>query len=281
MTTRMTVAFLAAAWAACPAFAGVPAAEEPGAPGAQSSLASGASDAWLGLFLEDEPDGGARIAGVIREGPAARAGLEDGDLLLSVNGMPVTGRLGVRRLVGPLKVGERLVVEVLRDGKVERREIVAAPPEIRVPARRIAGAPPGDAIAGRVGIEIVSIPAQLRRFYGAPDDSGLLVTAVVPGSAAAAAGLRVGDIAVRAGERGLGSGRDFDEALLGWPDAGSVKLRLVRTRSPVEIVLSPPEGEHGAVAREARVRALEEEVAAIEGRLEELRRELRILREAQ
>ena len=239
---------------------------------------------WLGLFLEDEPDGGARVVAVSRGGPAEAAGLRGGDLLLSVNGKPVTNRLSVRRALGPLEAGERIAVELLRDGRVERLEVVAARPSIPLPGTGTPEALPdtlllrrGGVRLLRVGIDAVVIPADLRRFYGAPADSGVLVSSVQGGSPAAAAGIRVGDVVVRASSRAVRTPTDLEIALGASGAAAPLRLEIVRHRAPLEIRLF--DSGEGDAPRAARAKAIEEEIAAIERRLHELELELERLRQ--
>src|SRR5665647_908272 len=51
----------------------------------------------------------------------------------------------------------------------------------------------------RLGVMVVGLNPELRTFFGAPEDSGLLVAQVAPDSAAARAGIRVGDVITRLG----------------------------------------------------------------------------------
>ena len=70
---------------------------------------------YLGLGLEGE---GAGVSAVVAGGPAARAGLRPGDRLLKVGPERVASLADVRRALGAHKPGDRLALEVQRDGKV-------------------------------------------------------------------------------------------------------------------------------------------------------------------
>src|SRR5262245_19487116 len=52
---------------------------------------------------------------------------------------------------------------------------------------------------GRLGVMVMELTPELRAYFGAPRDSGLLIAQVVPDSAAARAGVRVGDVITRFG----------------------------------------------------------------------------------
>jgi serine protease Do len=77
---------------------------------------------WLGVSLgDDAPDGapsnGVLIAGVDRAGPAARAGVRPGDLLLSVNGEKVETRRGVIRSIAAMAPGNAVRLQIKRQGR--------------------------------------------------------------------------------------------------------------------------------------------------------------------
>ena len=70
--------------------------------------------AYLGVELRSLPTGGVRIAGVVRSGPADKAGLRPGDLILSIAGQPVLSVDDVAVAVADHKPGERIPVKVRR-----------------------------------------------------------------------------------------------------------------------------------------------------------------------
>jgi S1-C subfamily serine protease len=66
-----------------------------------------------------------RIGGVEPRGPAASAGLREGDLLLSLDGITVTGTDDLVRLLGAERIGRETSVSFMRDGKLERTSLRA------------------------------------------------------------------------------------------------------------------------------------------------------------
>ena len=64
-----------------------------------------------------------RIGGVEQFGPAASARLQEGDLLLSLDGITVTGTDDLVRLLGPDRLGRETLVSFMRDGKLERTSL--------------------------------------------------------------------------------------------------------------------------------------------------------------
>jgi S1-C subfamily serine protease len=72
---------------------------------------------WLGARLQDWPAGGALVNSVTPGSAAASAGLKPGDVIVQVEGRPVTAAVNVSAAVGALSVGDRLELVVLRGGR--------------------------------------------------------------------------------------------------------------------------------------------------------------------
>jgi S1-C subfamily serine protease len=67
-----------------------------------------------------------RISGVEPDGPAALAGLQEGDMLLSLDGIAITGTDDLIRLLDAERIGRETSVSFMRDGKIERSSLRAA-----------------------------------------------------------------------------------------------------------------------------------------------------------
>jgi len=79
----------------------------------------GDDGAFLGVGLTEEvdyPEGGARITHVVDDSPAARAGIEAGDIVVRFEGRPIRGPVGLGQRVGEHRPGDRVEIVVLRDG---------------------------------------------------------------------------------------------------------------------------------------------------------------------
>jgi len=244
---------------------------------------------WLGFFLGDSPDGGVKVIAVAEEGPAAKAGVREGDLILTVNQKPVTDRRKLRSAVAGLRPGEKVVVETLRDGKVEIRVIQAGPRVIPLTfLSRTAplAAPEREALEWAIlagygdgaGARIVAMPSELRTFYGAPSDAGALVTAVAPASPASAAGLLVGDVLVRAAGEPVREPYDLQTRLAGREAGAPLDVEILRKGKLLKVSIPPAAGAIGSAERAARIAAIDAEMARLKARMEELRREIERLR---
>ena len=125
---------------------------------------------------------GALVSQVVEGSPADHAGIRTGDVITSVNGQPVKSNSELRNTIGLLRVGDKVDIGLLRDGKPLRVTAVIADTTAELPA----------------GPESIHKSFEGAVLGDAPDAGGALVRSVAPGSAAAQAGLRADDVIVGA-----------------------------------------------------------------------------------
>ncbi len=116
---------------------------------------------------------------------------------------------------------------------------------------------------GFLGVATTELTPELRRHFGVPEESGLLVARVVEGSAAAAAGVQVGDILTAAGGEAVASSRELVRAV-GRREPGAV-LELEVWRDGAQLALSATLGERPRQRRLARVLHCDEDCPEIAG----------------
>jgi len=177
---------------------------------------------------------GALINGVQPGGPAARAGLRAGDVLLSVAGVEVAGSAGLPRVVADKEAGTEVVVRLWREGREEALTMrlgVRPDGEFSRPPSRIA--PPPGAFPGRLGELGIRGQALASGAVG--------VQAVLPGSPMEAAGVSAGDVIVSVDGRPV-QGLDGLRRALAVPRGG---------RSHALLLLGSPDGERFAAVRVA------------------------------
>ena len=148
---------------------------------------------------------GELIAGVEPGGPAAKAGIKQGDLVLKVDGKDVTNEQSLSYLVANVKPGETIPFEVLRDGK---RMTVRATLAQRPPESELSQFSQGDdegipqnpdsetkSPTESLGINVTEITPRIARQLGvSADTKGVVVVGADPSSDAAQKGLSRGDI---------------------------------------------------------------------------------------
>ena len=123
---------------------------------------------------------GALVSQVVDGSPAEKAGIHTGDVITSVNGQPVKSNSELRNSIGLMRVGDKVEIGLLRDGKPLKVTAVIADTT---------------ATTSQVGpAESIHKSFEGATLADAPDGGGALVKSVEPGSAAAQSGLRNNDI---------------------------------------------------------------------------------------
>jgi len=131
---------------------------------------------------------------VLPDGPAAKAGLKSGDVVLEFKGQPVRDSRHFKLEVARTQPGETAPMKIWRDGS--SREIKVTLDELPgSPELAQAGSSNADQSERLVGVTVSDLDPQVRRELGLPDYvQGAVVTDVDPDSAAAEAGLSPGDV---------------------------------------------------------------------------------------
>ncbi len=141
--------------------------------------------------------GGALVSSVENDSPAAKAGLEPGDVILSLNGKEISGSSELPPLVADIQPGESAKLQVWRKGGTRAIEVkVGAQKEAKV-----ASADDKAADQGRLGLALRQLTPDERRQL--ESKNGLLVEGVT--GAAARAGIRPGDVLLSINGEPVGS----------------------------------------------------------------------------
>ena len=176
---------------------------------------------WLGVSIQDLDDKLARaldltvdrgvlVSDVSKGSPAARAGLERGDVIVALNGDPMTSTRKLRNRIAATAPGTTVSLEVVRQRarKTISVELEALPDTLAGPAVE---APAGGALEG---VSVSALDARARQEYSIPKDvtRGVVVTAIDPASPALAAGLRPGDVILELDRKPIDSVAGFRKA---------------------------------------------------------------------
>lgn len=164
---------------------------------------------------------GALVGDVSPDGPAEKAGLRTGDIILRVNGKAVEDSNRLRMTVSMMKPDSTVELEIVRDGA--RKTVTARLEEMPEERRRASAAGPGQGGALE-GVDVETLNAEARRELRLPPATeGVVVTDVAPESAAAEAGLRPGDVIQEVNRRPVRSAEEFAQAT-GKPGDGTLLL---------------------------------------------------------
>jgi serine protease Do len=177
---------------------------------------------YLGIYGQDvTPDmaellqlkssQGVIVASVEKGSPADKAGLENHDVLLEMNGEKVESYDAFRNDVAAMKPGSSLRLTVLRDGK--NREIEVTLGERPKEVARSSQSEGQQNSQETLGITVQNVTKDLAEQFGYTLGEGVIVTGVVPGSPAAEAGVQPGDLIKSINRQTVNSVDDFEKSL--------------------------------------------------------------------
>jgi C-terminal processing protease CtpA/Prc len=243
----------------------------------------GGGGGYLGVQLEDldkddvsrlklDGERGALLSEVVEGGPAAQAGLREGDVVVRFQGESIHSAAQLARLVSETPAGRAVTVEVSRDGAIqkssvslgERKRRAWSLPDfdfdIEVPKPPDAPVPPeapqtpelpmahfkdllgegfdfGDwgRAPHRLGIGYQEISDQLARYFKLPGDGGVLVSHVEQDGPAAKAGLMAGDVILEFAGNAIQNGRDLRSAVRDAEPGQDVTVKVQRDGKPIEL----------------------------------------------
>ncbi|MEZ4386106.1 MAG: PDZ domain-containing protein [Candidatus Krumholzibacteriia bacterium] len=250
-----------------------------------------AGDVYLGITMGDlspsmaralqlDEDQGVLINEVVEGSPAEAAGLQPGDVILSMGDREIKGSSGLSRVIRSYDPGDEVELKVLREGKRKTLKVTLGEREKRGNVFSIGKGKGGttwtwssdsDDSSGSVfdfedqdgdsrvvirGLDFLSgkrgflgvVPGDRDhdelRDLGAPDGRGVVVDDLVEGGAASAAGLAVGDIIVAIGDEPVTDSDDLHDALADTEPGQTLTVRVIRDKEPrdIEVTLGKSSG---------------------------------------
>jgi serine protease Do len=191
---------------------------------------------WLGVViqritpelieaLELDSEDGALVSKVAPDGPAAEAGVQHGDVIVAFDGEKVESWSDLPRIVAATPVGKEVELVVTRDGNRKTLTAKVGTLEDAETLAELDGPGDDDESAAKFGLRIQDLTPEIADQLGVEADAGVLVTAVEPGSASEAAGLRRGDLILEVDRTEVNSASELQERL---GKAGGRTLLLVR-----------------------------------------------------
>ncbi len=158
------------------------------------------SRGYLGVGIQDvtadlaksfglNSEKGALIASVYPGGPAEKAGIEAGDIILNFNGKNLETSHDLPLFVSQTPVGTNVMVEVLRKGGKKTLQVQVG--ELEKAERELAQA---EKVSSELGLAVQELLPQQAEQLGLKERKGVMVVKVIPGSQADWVGIRPGDV---------------------------------------------------------------------------------------
>ena len=160
---------------------------------------------------------GALVGQVTPDSPAARAGLKQGDIIAAINGEPVTDANQLRMKIGMMAPNSTVNLKVMRDGHSQNMPVTLGeyPSKEEHASLRNSGRDNSSATDKSLdGVSVQNITPEAAQDLKIPSSTqGVVVSEVNPGSHAADAGLKPGDVIQQVNRQPVANTRDFSAAL--------------------------------------------------------------------
>jgi serine protease Do len=197
---------------------------------------------WLGVGIQDltpelveyyglKEKKGVLVAQVFEGDPADKAGIKAKDVIIEIDGQPVNTSRELTATIASIPVGKKTPLIILRDGKEKTVHVKIAK---RDDSELMAKQEPES--SGELGIRIAEItPETAKRFGHSETEKGVLVVGVEPGSKAAEAGVRQGDLVKEVNRKSVTSVSELRsevekddkvQLLVKRPNAGFVVIKI-------------------------------------------------------
>ncbi len=180
--------------------------------------------------------GGALVANVQPDSPAAQAGVQPGDVIQSVNGKRIGDARDLAVDVAAVKPGSTAALEILRDGTDKHVSVTVA----SLPGDGAGNDRPNGGSEG-IGLALAPLSPELRGQLNVPQRThGAVVAEVEPGSAAEQAGLQPGDVVLGVGGKSFSSPDEAASAIRSATHGGhGLALRVLRDGHAAFVAVKP------------------------------------------
>lgn len=174
---------------------------------------------WLGVVIQKitpeiaktfglKESEGALVSDVTEGGPAEKAGIKRGDVIVSFNGKAIKEVDALPKLVGSTEVGKKAKVGLIRDGKSLEMEVVIG--ELKDEQLQASKKPE---VEKDFGLVVQNITPEIAKHLNLKDKRGVIVTDVQPGSPAQEGDIRSGDIIKEINRKPIKNIEEFKEAM--------------------------------------------------------------------
>jgi serine protease Do len=178
---------------------------------------------------------GALVAEVVPGGPAAKAGIRRGDVIVGFNNEPIKSSHDLPAIVAQTPVGKEASVTLYRDGKTQKVPVTVG----KLPSEKVAAAEESSpAGQSQWGLQLQDMTSQMARQRGMTGESGVMIVGVQPDSPAERAGLQRGDIIREVNHQPMHSVQDVRDAIAKAESQDSLVLLVKRDQGSLFVAMA-------------------------------------------
>jgi serine protease Do len=204
---------------------------------------------WLGVAIQKlspdlvqafklENDHGALVADVIPDGPAAKAGIERGDIIVRFQGHKIQDSSELPRMVATVAPGTQVDVDIVRGGKKLTIPVKLETLKDEEPQEKVARLQPSD-VEETLGLQVQALTPEIARRLRLEGSEGVIVSQVAPDGPAAEAGVRQGDIIRELNRKPIPDLETYQDATAQLEPESPVLLLLERRGNGIYVALKP------------------------------------------
>ncbi|UCE54291.1 MAG: DegQ family serine endoprotease [Desulfobacterales bacterium] len=201
------------------------------------------SRSWLGVMIQNitpelkeklglGTEEGALVSDVVSGGPADKAGMKRGDVILRFDDKAIRSSRDLPFVVASTPIGKTVTVEVIRDSQQINLQVKTEE------LKEEADAAPPDEARPYLGMQVQEITPEMAKNYGLSRTSGVIIVEVESGSPAAEAGLVPGDIIVEIDKKPVSDVKSFNRLLAGIKEGDTLLFLIDRGGTTIFVTLS-------------------------------------------
>lgn len=177
--------------------------------------------------LNYQSTSGALVQDVVTDGPAAKGGLEAGDIVTQYQGHHVETSNQFRNAVAATKPGTKAEIEIVRNGATKMLTVEIG--ELNGSATEVTEREGGDVEeSNELGLAVQTLTPDLARQLGSKEMQGVIITQVEPGSVAQRAGLQPGDLISSVNRKPIQTAKEYRETVKGASIEKGILLQVRR-----------------------------------------------------
>jgi serine protease Do len=206
---------------------------------------------YLGVTLQDIDNNlakalklksmeGALVTEVVQNGPAAKAGIKRGDIIVEFNDQKVANRTQLRNLAARAKPKSEVKIGLLRDGKKMEVTAILVERPIERAEEPLQKEQPEEQTSKKLGLSIQNLTPDIAQQLGYQNEHGAIVVDVASGSLADDAGLQQGDLIKEINKASIRTIQDFNRQIKGLKSGDSVAMLMRRGQNNFYVAIQLP-----------------------------------------